>query len=200
MSKRKSGPSKTTSRRTSVAPHVPEVVPQESRWLKVNIGSMAVSNKASDVLTTTAPVGSCVAVCLWEPDAGVAGMLHFELPDSKLDPAQAESQPATFADTGLVLLLDEAAQMGATKGRCKVWLIGGAQIPDRDGYDKWAKRNILAARSVLWKAGVLLDGEQVGGTKARTAILSVSDGTLSVKVDDVAGDVINAGTSKGKED
>ena len=157
----------------------------ESRWLMVDVGRMAVTNSTKDVLATSAPVGSCVAVCLWEPDAQVSGLLHFLWPDSKLDPDQARTQPATFADTGLLLLFDEAGRYGANKNRCKVWLVGGAQIPDREGADKWAKRNLLAARSALWKAGILLNGEEVGGNKARRATLSVTDGQLFVKIEEV---------------
>jgi chemotaxis protein CheD len=157
----------------------------KSEWLMVDVGGVAVSNSTDDVLSTSAPVGSCVAVCLWEADAKVSGLLHFLLPDSKSDPTAAESKPAAFADTGLMLLLDEATRFGAKKSRCKVWLIGGAQVGDREGSDKLAKRNVLAARSALWKAGILLDREEVGGTKPRKATLSVADGQLFVKVEEL---------------
>ena len=155
-----------------------------ARLLKVEIGEVVVSKGAAEVLTTSAPVGSCVAVSLWDPISGVAGLLHFLWPDSKLNPAQAESEPAVFADTGVLLLLQQASRMGATKGRCKVRLVGGAEIPDREQADRWAKRNLLAARSVLWRSGILLDGEEVGGTKARRATLTVSNGELSVAIDE----------------
>lgn len=157
----------------------------QSEWLMVDVGGMAVSNSTEDVLSTSAPVGSCVAVCLWESKAHVSGLLHFLLPDSKSDPVQAQASPATYADTGLMVLLDEAARLGAKKSQCKVWLIGGAQVDDRENADKLAKRNILAARSALWKAGILLDGEEVGGTKPRKATLSVSRGELFVKVEEI---------------
>ncbi|HLG54853.1 MAG TPA: chemotaxis protein CheD [Vicinamibacterales bacterium] len=159
-------------------------LPDDTRWLKVEIGEVVVSKGAAEVLTTSAPVGSCVAVSLWDPISGVAGLLHFLWPDSKLNPAQAESEPAIFADTGVLMLLQRASQMGATKGRCKVRLVGGAEIPDREQADRWAKRNLLAARSVLWRSGILLDGEEVGGTKARRATLTVSNGQLSVAVEE----------------
>ena len=73
-------------------------LPDETRWLRVEIGEVVVSKGAAEVLTTSAPVGSCVAVSLWDPVSGVAGLLHFRLPDSKLNPAQAESEPAIFAE------------------------------------------------------------------------------------------------------
>jgi len=162
--------------------HIGTPSPDDGQQRVVHVGEIVVSASAADVLVS-APVGSCVAVCLWDP-SGVAGLLHFLWPDSKLDPAKAECEPAAFADTGLVLLFEEASRAGAEKRRCKVRLVGGADFPDRDESDRWAKRNLLAARSVLWRSGVLLDGEEVGGTKARRAALKVANGQLLVTIDE----------------
>jgi chemotaxis protein CheD len=156
----------------------------DARWRKVEAGEVLVSKAAADVLTTSAPVGSCVAVCLWDPTSGVGGLLHFLWPDSKLNPEQAENTPACFADTGVRLLFEQAGLMGADKGRCRVRLVGGAEIPDRAEADRWAKRNLLAVRSVLWRNGVFLEGEEVGGTKARRATLTVSNGEVLVGLHD----------------
>ena len=152
----------------------------DTRWRPVKAGEVVVSKTAADVLTTSAPVGSCVAVCLWDPTSGVGGLLHFLWPDSKLNPERAGEAPACFADTGVQLLFDQATTMGAVKGRCKVRLVGAAETPDREEADRWAKRNLLAVRSVLWRSGVFLEGEEVGGTKARRATLTVSNGELLV--------------------
>ena len=43
---------------------VAQLAPGGSEWLMVDVGGMAVSNSTGDVLTTSAPVGSTVAVCL----------------------------------------------------------------------------------------------------------------------------------------
>jgi hypothetical protein len=40
------------------------------------------------------------------------------------------------------------------------------------------KRNHLALRKILWKAGVLLSGEAVGGTTSRTVRLEIDGGRL----------------------
>jgi chemotaxis protein CheD len=162
----------------------PHTHDDDTRWRKVEAGEVVVSKAAADILTTSSPVGSCVAVCLWDPVSGVGGLLHFLWPDSKLNPDQAGSAPACFADTGVQLLFDQATAMGAAKGRCKVRLIGGAEIADREQADRWAKRNLLAVRSVLWRNGVFLEGEEVGGTKARRATLTVSNGELFVGLHD----------------
>jgi len=40
------------------------------------------------------------------------------------------------------------------------------------------KRNYLALRKILWKAGILLAGEAVGGGSARTIRLEIGSGRL----------------------
>ena len=55
---------------------------------------------------------------------------------------------------------------------------GGAQVmTDRELFNI-GKRNYLAMRKILWKAGVMLHGEQVGGSIARTIRLEVGTGRL----------------------
>ena len=77
-----SGPSSSVpaSEEEQLVANLPE---GPSEWIMVDVGTLAVSTSTEEVLSTSAPVGSCVAVCLWEADAKVSGLLHFLLPDSK---------------------------------------------------------------------------------------------------------------------
>jgi len=151
----------------------------------VGIGEFIVSNSTDEVLSTIA-LGSCVAVCLWEPGAQVGGMLHFMLPDSTLASERARLQPAAFADTGIPLLFRAAYKLGAQKKHCVVRLVGGAELagprPESvEGIFNVGRRNILAARGVLWRNGIMISGEEVGGTDARTIAMAVADGRVAVK-------------------
>ena len=131
----------------------------------------------------THALGSCVAVCVWDPSAKVAALLHVLLPDSRINPKRAEVQPAAFADTGIPLLFRTAYERGAQKSRCRVRLIGGAAVTGAAGHDADSgvgKRNVLAARSLLWRAGVMIEREVVGGTSARTVTLHVEDGRVQI--------------------
>jgi chemotaxis protein CheD len=154
------------------------------RRLTVDAGSIVLSNRRDEELTTAAPVGSGVLVCVTADSEGVAAMLHFARPDSSSAPGEAAQQPARFADTGLTLLFDATERLGVSASRCKVRLVGAATVPDQTGSDKVAKRNLLAARSALWRRGVLLDGEDVGGTRPRRATLTVDEGRLIVEIED----------------
>lgn len=145
----------------------------------VGIGEFAVSGSADDVLVTHA-LGSCVAVCIWDPTTLVAGLLHLLLPDSRINPVRAKEQPAAFADTGIPLLFQSAYARGLQKNRCLVRLVGGAEMAGSGASFDIGKRNILAAKNILWRNGVLIKGEDVGGKAVRTVNLHAADGRVQI--------------------
>lgn len=148
--------------------------------LVVGIGDCRVSNDPQASIVTYA-LGSCIAVMIHDAVAGVGGMLHFMLPESSLDPAKAEKNPFQFADTGIPTLFRTAYQLGADKKRLKVTVAGGAQIMDPQGTFAIGKRNCLAMKKILWKAGVLIQGEYVGGEVSRTVRLEIASGKILMR-------------------
>jgi chemotaxis protein CheD len=164
--------------RSAVESYAPEL--SGSRRLVIGIGEFVVSNRPGDVIVTHA-LGSCIAVCIFDPRAGVAGMLHFLLPEASINPERARQQPGVFADTGIPLLFEAAAQHGLNKRRAIVTLVGGAEMTQQSGNSfGTGRRNALAAKNVLWRAGVFVSGQEVGGNDARTLYLSVADGKMEV--------------------
>lgn len=147
----------------------------------VGIGEFAVSRDKAETIVTHA-LGSCIAVCIWDATAGVAGMLHFLLPDAAVNPTRARIQPAAFANTGLPLFFQAAYVLGLDKKRCRVRLIGGAEIGGLGGANSLnvGKRNLLAARSILWRNGLLIEAEATGGSIPRTVALYLRDGKIDV--------------------
>ena len=145
----------------------------------IGIGEMAVSAEKGGRITTHA-VGSCIAVCIFDPLAGVAGMLHFLLPEASINPDRATAHPAAFADTGIPLLFQHAYSHGLVKQRAVVKLVGGAEMAHTTGAFNTGRRNLLAARNLLWRNGVFIAAEDVGGTGARTVHMAVDDGRLQV--------------------
>lgn len=143
--------------------------------LVVGMADCQISSTADQVLVTYA-LGSCIAVAIHDPVARVGGMLHYMLPESSISPARAGENPYMFADTGIPLLFRRAYGCGAEKRRLIVRAAGGAQVMDKDGVFNIGKRNYLALRKILWKAGVLVQGEEVGGTLSRTVGLEVGSG------------------------
>jgi chemotaxis protein CheD len=148
--------------------------------LVVGISDCIVSNDPEAVLVTYA-LGSCIAVALYDPAARVGGLLHYMLPEAALDVAKAVQNPYMFGDTGIPKLLRTIGERGGAPRRLKVWLAGGAQILDGHELFQIGRRNYLAARKLLWKAGILLAGEAVGGEVSRTVRVEVGTGRVWVR-------------------
>jgi len=136
----------------------------------------------SNASLVTYALGSCVAVGICDVASGVGGMVHYMLPDSALDASKAAENPWMFADTGIELLLRKVLESGGERRRLKVWAAGGAQVMDPGGVFNIGKRNCLALRKLLWKAGVMVSGEDLGGTVSRTVRLDVGTGEFWLRV------------------
>jgi chemotaxis protein CheD len=129
------------------------------------------------VLTTYA-LGSCIGLAVHDRQAGVGGLLHFMLPDSSIDPQRARDNPFLFADTGIPLLIQKVRGTAGPGKRLVAYAAGGAQMMDRENVFEIGKRNSLAMRKILWKAGVLLESEAVGGDQSRTMRFEIGTGRV----------------------
>ena len=83
-----------------------------------------------------------------------------------------------FADTGIPLLFRRSYEMGAEKRRLIVRAAGGAQVMDSEGVFNIGKRNCLALRKILWKAGVMLHAESTGGQTSRSIRIEIDTGRM----------------------
>lgn len=147
----------------------------------IGVADMALSDSPEELLITYS-LGSCIAVIIFDPLAGVGGMLHYMLPESSLDPEKAKKNPCVFADTGITHLFKNSYLMGAKKEHIVVKTVGGAQILDPNGIFNIGTRNYLAMRKIFWKNNVAIAAEHVGGENNRTVRLEMDSGRVIVKV------------------
>ena len=145
----------------------------------VGIADMALSRNG-DTLVTHA-LGSCLGVTIHDPVAGVGGLIHIMLPQSKIDPAKARQKPCMFVDTGVPRLFERAYGLGATKENVTLKVAGGAQLLDDQGRFKIGERNFGMLRKLLWKNNILIAAHDVGGGISRTMSLEVPTGTVRIK-------------------
>lgn len=145
----------------------------------VGMCEMTVTTDLEQTLVTYS-LGSCVGVSLFDPEAGVGGLIHCMLPLSKTDPEKAKARPAMFTDTGFIALLNEVVEQGACLSRLVVKVAGGGAPMDSAGRFKIGERNYAVLRKLLWKNNLLIAGEDVGGTKPRTMRVQMSDGLVTV--------------------
>jgi len=147
---------------------------------QIGIAEMLVSDSVEDVLATYS-LGSCLGVTLYDSVRRAGGMVHCMLPSSKSDPAKASDKPAMFVDTGVSALLQELFNRGARRNRIEARVAGGAAILDEHGFFKIGERNYTMLRKVLWRNGILIAAENVGGTAARSMFLHIDTGRTEIR-------------------
>ncbi|MBI2886039.1 MAG: chemotaxis protein CheD [Chloroflexi bacterium] len=149
--------------------------------ITVGVADMKISTNR-DVTLATYALGSCLGISLFDPVAGVGGLLHVMLPVSTLNPQKAQENPYMFVDTGLPRFFQECYKAGARKERLVVKVAGGASInrSEQDDYFQIGRRNFVVLRKLLWKNEVLLRTEDVGGTVSRTMYLELVSGAVTL--------------------
>ena len=148
--------------------------------LTVGISEMKVSKDPGDMLVTYS-LGSCIGVALFDPDAGVGGLIHCMLPLSRLDPVKARQNPHMFTDTGIPSLIQSVLDGGGTRKRMIAKVAGAASPLNDNGMFKIGERNYTVLRKVLWKNEILIAAEDVGGTIARTLVLHIANGKTTIR-------------------
>ena len=144
----------------------------------VGISDLAAVSKAGRLITYA--LGSCVGVVGYDERARVAGLLHVLLPHSDADAERAVLRPATYADTGIPALLLAMRRLGADPQTSRFRLAGGASMLKSSATLQVGQRNILAVRKAIGKAGLLVQGEAVGGTQPRTMSVDSQTGLVTI--------------------
>ena len=86
-----------------------------------------------------------------------------------------------YADSGMKVLVDKMISMGANKKLMQVKIAGGAAMDTGPkGFDI-GKRNHLAIRKILWKNGMLINSEDVGGSSPRNLYINIDNGIVTVR-------------------
>jgi len=125
-------------------------------------------------------LGSCVAVIMYDPVTKLGGIVHVLLPNA---PRSSPENPEKYADTGTRKLLQEMLVKGARKDRIVAKLVGGAQMfPGMNLYVKdIGKANCTEVWKVLRELGIRVTGEDIEGSKGRSAYLDTNTGKVTVK-------------------
>lgn len=146
----------------------------------IGIGEFVVSRDCG-VAIITRGLGSCVAVCLYDKVAKVAGMAHIMLPT---DNGRDEQLKARFADTGVPRLFEAMIKHGAEPGRITVKIAGGARMfkmPGGSSLLEIGERNVEAITAVLSELKLKVVAADTGKDYGRTVEFSVASGELTVK-------------------
>ena len=141
----------------------------------LNAGQLAVAAEPTAIVTI---LGSCVAVCLWDPSSRVAGVNHFLLPHH----VERERSPR-FGNVAVPQLVDAVVRAGASRTGLVAKVFGGASVL---GSIRRARRlgeeNAALALHLLEEARIPVLDKDVGGERGRKLVFVSDEGTAWVKL------------------
>ncbi len=133
------------------------------RAIKVHVtqGESHVTADPQVVMTTV--LGSCIAACIRDPQAGVGGMNHFLLPDS--GDGRTGGDAVRYGAYAMELLINDLLKRGARRERLEAKIFGGAKL--FDGLSDVGASNSAFAERFLRDEGIPIVSSSTGGVSAR---------------------------------
>jgi chemotaxis protein CheD len=122
-------------------------------------------------------LGSCVAICLWDPATRVAAMAHVVLPGA--DPSGAPNPKFARSALPALVSLMQKAGAGPDPRRYVARLAGGAEVLAIGGTGKLPRigvQNAIAVRESLETGGVSIQATELGGTRGRSVWFDPREG------------------------
>ncbi len=139
-------------------------------------GQVCVSSEPCAVTTI---VGSCVAVCLWDPILRNGGVTHYILAQWE----DAGPPSCRYGDIAIETLVNKMAEIGSYRNRLQAHIFGGACMFEslRERTHALSTMNVEIALKMLAKYHIKVLTQQVGGRKGRKIVYQTSDGSFTVK-------------------
>ena len=135
---------------------------------------------ATEPAAVTTILGSCVAVCLWEPALGIGGINHYLLPAG----SRAGSTGPRYGNIAIEQLLEKLERAGTRRAHLQAKVFGGACVLDamRGKENHLGAKNVEIARIALAGAGIPVMASDVGGGRGRKLIFYPHDGNALIKL------------------
>ncbi len=150
-----------------------------ARELKVGIGDMKFTRGEGTVITYA--LGSCIGITFYDPVIRLGALLHILLP---VRLSESDTNVYKYADPGIQQTIQKLTAFGMVKSRTVVKIAGGAKMFELSGksdFGNIGQRNIATVKQILVSQGLRVAAEDTGGTCARTMVLNVANGAVSIR-------------------
>jgi len=141
----------------------------------LHAGQVFVSSEGQSVVII---LGSCVAVCMWDPSQGIGGATHYMLPtwDEKGMPSPR------YGNVAISILLRKLLEAGAVRGQLRAKIFGGGCLfdsmrePNANKEQHLGSRNVDIALAMLSKAQIPVVSTEVGGDRGQRIVFRADTG------------------------
>ncbi|MDW5562867.1 MAG: hypothetical protein SA339_06530 [Methanomassiliicoccus sp.] len=126
-------------------------------------------------------LGSCVGIAIYDLQAQVGGVAHAMLP--RYEEGRDKVNASKYADSAIMIMVDELLEMGASRGHLRAKMAGGAQMFSFITSDTLniGLRNSETARATLKGENIPLLAEDVGGVRGRTITFNTTNGVYRIQ-------------------
>jgi len=125
-------------------------------------------------------LGSCVAVCLFDPVMRIGGMNHIFLP-GRADTSRF-NEPARYGVNAMELLINRMMKLGAVKKQMIAKVFGGGHLfGEVKGYPPIGKQIAEFARCFLKNEQIHIASRDLGGAFGRKVFLHSDTGDVFMK-------------------
>lgn len=154
-----------------------EAVPLSKRKVSIHIGEYYAARQPTIIHTL---VGSCVAVCLFDPVTQISGMNHILLP-GKADMKRFDA-PARYGINAMELLINKIMNLGGDRRRLVAKAFGGAHllpaISEKNGV---GRKNAEFVMEFLETESIRLISGDLGGHESRRLYFHTNTGAVFLK-------------------
>ncbi len=149
----------------------------EKKIITILSGEYYISNDPQVVIVTL--LGSCIAVCLFDPLNGVGGMNHFMLPQAQKEPCRDYGK---FGLQSLEMMLEGLAKQGAAFANLKAKVFGGSNMINLTYKENGiAIANIHFTLKYLQNKNIPIISKELGGNIGRRIYYLIEDHSVFVQ-------------------
>jgi chemotaxis protein CheD len=123
-------------------------------------------------------LGSCVAVCLWDPESHVGGAVHYLLPRGR----HSNGETGRYGSLAIPALIRAVCALGGNLGALRAKIFGGARVLPalQTPSGGLGDSNAAVAWELLAAEKVPVVGSDLGGNHGRRVLFHVGDGAAWV--------------------
>jgi chemotaxis protein CheD len=121
-------------------------------------------------------LGSCIAVCLYDPVAKIGGMNHYLLPSGS-------AEDLRYGKAAIPMLIEQCVREGASEERLVAKIFGGAAMQPnaKELSQRVGEANIAFATERLGEHNIPIASHDLGGRYARDIRFDTATGGIKVR-------------------
>lgn len=155
---------------------------QTNKETIISAGECYITKNTREILKAVR-VASSIVVVVYDGEAGLGGMIHMALPDSRIAANPGDGY-RKFVDLALPEFIQELTGKGFSTVHGRTLIVGGSQLFNFGGGGgnilNVGTRNAITARTILSREGIPVEKTETGGNKPRTVLLEMQTGIVQV--------------------